>query len=97
MEEKTVSGKTLLYFLITMLSPLFPVSVLILFPHIVQAREVCIVSLILLFVILWSVVGLWRSAQSQTMKIIGMATGGAGAVLNLVLVLCTGILFRTMS
>jgi len=97
MEKKTVSGKSLMYFAISVLSPLFPVSVLIIFSHIAQAREVFFVSLALLLVTLWAWRGLWRSVQSQTIKIIGMVTGGAGAVLSLALVVCSWILFRTMS
>ena len=93
MEGKTVPRRSLKYFVITVLSPLFPVCVLIVLPHIAQAGKVFFVSLILLIAGLWVWVGMWRSETSRTMKIIGMLTGGAGVVLCIVLVVCAGILF----
>ena len=97
MSEKTLSAKPLLYFAITVLSPLFPVCVLFVFPTIIEAREVFFVSLLLLFLTVWAWVGLWRSAKSQVIKILGMVMGGAGVVLSLVLVVCAGMLFRIIS
>jgi len=97
MEEKVVSKIAFLYYAVTLLSPLFPVGVLIVFPRIAHAGWVCLVSILLLALIIWAWVGLWRGMSPGMMKIVGMATGGAGAVLSLVLAICACILFRTMS
>lgn len=78
MSEKTGSGKSIIYFAVTVLSPLFPIAVLLIFPHIIEAREVFFVSLTLLLATLWAWAGLWRSARSRVMKIFGMVMGGAG-------------------
>ena len=85
------------YFAVTLLSPLFPVCVVIVFPHIAQAMAVSFVSLIFFLLTLWAWAGLWRSAHSRAMKVIGTVTGGVGAVLGLVLTVCAWVIFCAMS
>lgn len=97
MSEKTSSGKSIIYLAITVLSPLFPIAVLLIFTHIIEAREVFFVSLVLLLATVWAWVGLWRSALSRMMKIFGMVMGGAGAALGFALVVCSCMIFRIIS
>ena len=96
MEKKALSGKSVMHLSITILAPLFPVGVLLIFSRIAQAGAVCIISLALLVLTVWAWTGLLRSGKPGAIRTVGMVTGGVGAILCLVIVVSAWMLFRTM-